>query len=535
MGKAATTVGGSQGQRLAEPLLGQQKAPPPSLGPLFAVAFFTTLAHMVVQTPALCLQFQDLAQAQGFDSSSVVVYFGALLACRSLVELAATPRLTRWSDRVGRKAALCLVCAANCVEFALLASVRSLVPFCLVHVAGGILASHNAIEGSCIIDALPSAARGPAFMKLFVSLGLAFVFGPALSGELSSRSRAAPLVLGAVLSAGSFIFVAVRMPEYLAPEAGRRRRAAVEPAHRNSMHAFVRLVMKTPGLPWYVATCAVTSLGISTFVSVRTLWVRLLFGWDGREIGRVVAAYGITLIVAQFILLPLLLHFMRGHEVLLAQLCLLIHVARFLAYGLAGGASRAWWLYATLIASSAGNCSVPVVQALCSRCVDEDEQGLLSGGASALNTAMQAIGAVVGSQVFAISLRAPGDVYPSSTHLLVSAGCIAVAAACVAAPGLSHEAGAQAPRAAALSRSRSWVSHAEGMHGMDASLPAPTARGSMLLRGKSWIQHENGQTPSNEGVAPSRAGSQGSGRHSPSVALAAVARAHPPTKVSSST
>jgi len=224
-------------------------------------------------------------------------------------------------------------------------------------------------------------------------------------------------------------------------------------------------------LPWYVCASALCSLGISAFLSVRTIWVHELFGWDARVIGRVVATYGLTLVAAQFILLPILLVAMNGREELLALLCLLVHTARFTAYGLAPSGDR---IYLTLILSSAGSCSVPVLQALCSRCVSEDEQMLLSGGASTVNTAMQVIGSLIGSQVFAASLR--GSTYMACNHLLVCAACCGLAAACLI-PVMYAQSCAKR-----RSSPTSWVTRAEGMHGMDASLPSPTARGSMLLR-----------------------------------------------------
>ncbi|CAE8696078.1 unnamed protein product [Polarella glacialis] len=342
----------------------------------------------------------------------------------------------------------------------------------LVHVAGGLLASHNAIEGSCIVDFCPNdQARAQAFEQLFVALGAAVVLGPALGGELSfAVSRTAPFIASAVLSFGSLL-LACRMPEYL-PKA--RRHANTGGGMLETLRAFRKLLRRDTCLSWYLCASSLSSAGISSFLSARTIWARHSFGWDGREIGRVVACYGVTLVAAQFLLLPLLLWCMQGREPLLAQFCLLVNCARFTAYACAPSAS---WVYAALLLGTAGNCSVPVLQGLCSRCVAEEEHALLSGGASTLNTASQVVGALIGSWLFAASLQ---GCVSQHAHLVFSAACFALATACVtlARPAETWDLKQGAP---------SWVQQAEGLHSMDAAVAGPTARGSMLGR-QAWLQ-----------------------------------------------
>jgi len=459
----------------------------PQLEPLYLAVFLNTLSRILSNTPALCLRFQDMAASRQMELPEIVIWFGVLTAMRSLVELAATPALASWSDRAGRRKALSVCCVACFLECILLASTDSLLLFSLVHILGGALASHNAIEGSCVVDATPGGGwqRGVAFEKLFLVLGAAVIIGPAVGGELSTYSRAAPFVAAAFVSGLGYLHVDLHMPEYLRAVPPSPSNATSSPrgvmstlaALHGAARGFRQLLRRDVRLQWYACASALSSMGMSAFLSVRTVWARTEYGWDGHEIGRVVAFYGVTLMLAQFVLLPLLSHAMRGREARLAQLCLLVHAARFTAYSLAPGGS---WVYATLILSAAGNCSVPVLQSLCSRCVPEDDQALLSGGASALNTASQVVGALFGSLLFAASLA---GALPAGAHLALSALCFVLSALCIV-PTMLADARAQSTRRA----SPSWLRAAEGMSGMDASLAGPTARGSMLLR-KKWVAH----------------------------------------------
>jgi MFS family permease len=383
----------------------------------------------------------------------------------------------------------------------LLSVSQSTLGFSLVFVAGGCLASHNVIEGSCIVDATSCpVARAKAFGQLFAALGLAFVLGPIIGGQLSALHSGAPFVAAMMLSIGSLLCVGV-MPEYL-PEGRRRSNHQSGASVLSTLHGFKRLVGQNHQLWWYVCASALFSTGISAFITVRTIWAHYTFGWTGPQIGRVVGTYGVTVVFAHFVLLPLLLAIMRGREALLAQLCLLVHTARFAAYGLAlphGGS-----VYTAIILSSAGNCSVPILQALCSRCVPEADQSLLSGGASALNTATQVVGALIGSHVFAHSLAGKSS---ASDLLLLCAMFCGSAAICVRVAGLHDANKPDQPLKVKKRSGRTWIAQAEGMHGMDATLPSPTMRGGMLFRGQ-WGQ-SRGSSPRNLAVVSQPSKSDG--------------------------
>jgi predicted MFS family arabinose efflux permease len=295
-----------------------------------------------------------------------------------------------------------------------------------------------------------------------------------------------------MLSVGSLVCVGV-MPEYL-PER-RRRRDQKGASVLSTLLAFKHLVGRNHQLRWYVSASALSSMGISAFITVRTIWAHYTFGWTGPQIGRVVGTYGVTVVFAHFLLLPMLLSIMRGKEGLLAQLCLLVHTARFTAYGLA---PHGHGVYTAVILSSAGSCSVPVLQALCSQCVPEADQRLLSGGASALNTAMQVIGALIGSHVFAHSLAGKAS---ASAHLLLCAVVFGLAAMCVRIAGLHDASKPEKPVKVAKRSKRPWIAQAEGMHGMDASLPSPTMRGGMLFRGQ-WAQSRDSTPRKLAAVSP---------------------------------
>lgn len=459
---------------LAEPLLRGSRRRNLPIGPIFVIAFVNTAANVITLTPALCLQFQDLAIARGMDAAATATAYGSLTALRSVVELTATPAVAIWSDQVGRKKVLCLCCAACLIEGVLLATARSLESFSMIHIGCGILASHSAIEGSSIIDATQTpTARAVAFERLFLVLGFAIIIGPALSGELASRNRIFPFVMAASLSGAGLVYGLVSMPEYL-PKSRRRTDSVVGVVP--SLRSFTHLLAEDARLACYTCAYALSGLGLSAFISMRTLWAYHTFDWDGREIGRVAAIYGVTLIAAHFVLLPLMLWFMQGREALLAQFCLLVFTARFASYGVASSPST---VYAALILSTAGICSIPVLQGLCSRCLTEDKQGLFSGGASALNTFTQVVGSLIGSRLYAASLS--GSVC-SNAHLLFSSVCFTLAAAVIMPVQFANARKVK-------SAPPPWLKHAEGMHGMDATLPSATSRGSMLLRPKKWTEN----------------------------------------------
>lgn len=415
--------GGAEG--LGEPLLSPNgKARRPSLRPLWAVTLLQGTAYVVAMLPSFSLRFQELALASGLDAATTAATLGRLQAVRSVVEFGATPTLAFWSDRVGRRPVMLLCSAALSVQLGLFAFSRSLWHMAFVFVAFGLFSDSNgALEATCIADATPAgAARAAAFAWLYTIIGAVMVVGPLIGGYMASLDGRAPFLAGASLCAVGVVYSALVLPEY---SAEKLRGGGQPAARRSSSFVASNLLKDSPSTAWFIAASVVAAMGMGAFASVQVLWLREVLEFDSRSVGLYMSASGLLLVVSQGAILPRLLKALGGRQASLAKLGLFLTAAKLVLMGLAP--SRAW-LWAIQLASVASSCAVAPLRSLCTKDVPESHQGALTGLVSGASTAAQVAGSVVGSQVFAASLRGAA---PVSSFLYVGAACYCLALACV--------------------------------------------------------------------------------------------------------
>jgi len=420
-------------QQLTAPLLPGKKREHLPLAPLYGVSLIRTTAFAVAMVPAFNLRVAALAELAGHDAAAAASLMGLITALRSLAEFVAAPLLAVWSDRAGRRRVLLASGLAFVMECALLAISQSLLVLGAVHAACGILASGGAVETSCIADATPAGPRrAVAVGRFFTVIGFALVIGPALGGALLARyGSSAPFAFAGVLAGIGLIATAFLLPEYL--PASSRAQAKRRDSDSHASSSLLALLQRTPPLRWLVAASALCGLGQALFGTTNVLWMKAAFGWDGQDVGRFFAALGVGVILSQVFVLPWLLNAAKGRESLVLQVALLSNAFKFVGYSLAPSGG---WLYAVLCISVPTFCAGPVLSSLCTRHVPATQQGLWSGSMSALNTAANVLGALVGSRLFAVALR---GFLPLGAPLVAGAACYALATVCVAhASHLGH-------------------------------------------------------------------------------------------------
>ncbi|CAL1127165.1 unnamed protein product [Cladocopium goreaui] len=410
---------------LAAPLLGK-KAPPP-LTPLYAVSLLRTTAVAIAMIPAFNLRVSALGQAAGYDAAEVANALGLISALRSFSEFTAAPMLASWSDRHGRKWALLLSSVAFVLEAALIAVSPGLLMMGIVHTLGGFLASNGAIETSCVADATPAGPkRAVAVGRFLTVVGAALVLGPFLGGILLENfGGRSPFAFAAVLGFIALLAMTGFVPEYLPPS----RRSQSSSTTKAPVLAAFQLLVQNPALRWYTAASGLFSLGMAVYGTVNVLWLKEAFGWNGQDVGHFLSAVGAAVIISQVVFLPVLLRIAKGREPWVVQGAIVLHAIKFVGYA---WAPRGPWAYVVLAISSPTFCAAPILSSLCTRHVPSTQQGLWSGSASALSTAANVVGALIGSRLLAIALEGhlplgsplyAGTVFHLLAALCVGCGC----------------------------------------------------------------------------------------------------------------
>jgi DHA1 family tetracycline resistance protein-like MFS transporter len=243
-----------------------------------------------------------------------------------------------------------------------------------------------------IADISPPEKRAQNFGLIGVAFGVGFVTGPFLGGFLGEIGSRVPFWAAAGVALLGLFFAYFFLPESLVP-ANRKRFRLTE---SNPVGAFVVLAR----YPLVFAVLTVFVLANSGERLLETNWVFYTgyrYGWGPAEVGISLAVFGVLFALVQGGLVRVVVP--------------LLGEVRTVAFGIAVGAiamvffaaaTQSWMVYAITVLYVLGWGSAgPAVQALVTRAVPANEQGLLQGAITSIGTVTAVIAAPLGAELFA--------------------------------------------------------------------------------------------------------------------------------------
>jgi DHA1 family multidrug resistance protein-like MFS transporter len=191
-----------------------------ALGILFAVMFLVMLGFGII-IPVMPFFAGELG-ATPFE-------LGLLMASYSVMQFLFAPFWGGVSDRVGRKPVMLIGIAGLSVSFFLFAISDKLWMLFASRILAGFLSSANMpTVMAYVADITSPENRGKGMGIIGASVGLGFIFGPAIGGVFSSESYATPFFIAGVVSAITFLFVLFVLKESLPKEKRRQKGEAKE-------------------------------------------------------------------------------------------------------------------------------------------------------------------------------------------------------------------------------------------------------------------------------------------------------------------
>jgi DHA1 family tetracycline resistance protein-like MFS transporter len=326
------------------------------------------------------------------------------------------------SDRFGRRPVILLSNLGLGLDYVLLALAPSLAWLLAGRIIAGICAATVSTAFAYIADVTPPERRAKAMGLVGVAFGLGFVVGPALGGLLGAADPRLPFWVAAGLSLANFLYGWLVLPESLPPE---RRAARFAPRQANPLGA-LRLLRGDPVLAGLGAVAFLKHLSHVVLPVVFVLYAGWRYGWDAAMLGMTLAMVGVASATVQGVLVgPAVARLGERRALILGLGC---GALGFAGFGLAPSAP---WFWACLPVFALWDIAGPAMQALATRRVGPDAQGLLQGAFGSLQGIAGLIGPFVfaGSFAFAIGAGAWLGV-PGLPFLLASAmvGAAAVVA-----------------------------------------------------------------------------------------------------------
>jgi MFS transporter, DHA1 family, tetracycline resistance protein len=316
--------------------------------------------------------------------------FGVLAAVYALMQFVFSPVIGSLSDRFGRRPVLLVSNFGAAFDYLLLALAPSLPWFFLARVIAGVCGASIGTAAAYIADVSPPEKRAQNFGLIGMAFGLGFVTGPMISAFLGAHDVRWPFFLAGALSLGNALYGLLVLPESLAPHLRRPFSWA-----RANPAGTLKALFRYPVVLGLAGAVFFFNLAQRGLESVWVLYTEYRYHWDVKATGLSLAAVGLSAAVVQGGVVRRVMPLLGERRAVV--LGSLLGAASFLLYGLA---TEGWMLYAILAGGSLSGMSSPAAQGLMSRAVPADEQGMLQGGLSSLNSITAIVGPLLATNLF---------------------------------------------------------------------------------------------------------------------------------------
>ena len=386
----------------------------------FAFVWITVLLDMIGLGLIMPILPALLRQLTGADVAHASIYGGWLFFAYAAMQLFCAPVIGGLSDAFGRRPVLLLAVLGLGVDYALTALSPTIVWLFAGRIIAGIFGASYTTANAYIADVTPPDDRGKAFGMLGAAFGVGFVIGPAIGGLLGGLGPRVPFFVAAGLSLANFLYGLVFLPETHPVE---KRR----PLRLSEVHPFGAIGNIPGGKPVRTLVIAlfVLFLGSAVYPAVWSFWASARFDWSPRMIGISLAAYGVSNIITQAVLVGFFTK--RWGDRKTAFVGLVINIACFVLTGLV---TRSWMVFVVIVVTSPAGIAMPAMNAWMSKLAPDNAQGRLQGSIGAAESLSSIFGPILMSQVFgAFEHTLPGAPFLVAAALSVVAVFIALRAA----------------------------------------------------------------------------------------------------------
>ncbi len=335
----------------------------------------------------------------------------------SMTQFLFSPVMGNLSDRFGRRPLLLLAVLGLGIDYVFHALAPTLFWLFVGRAIAGLCGSSYVIANAYIADVTAPEDRAKAFGLMGAAFGIGFVLGPALGGLLGEFGPRVPFWAAAAISFLNLVYGWFVLPETLAPD----NRRPFDWRRANPLGTFA-VFRKIPGLLPLCAVFFVYFFASSVYPAIWPFWGQAKFGWSVGTVGLSLAAFGVITAVFQGGLAgPAVKRFGEHRTALIGLVSAVVAVV---GYGLAPGLLVVVIL---MVIHGPEGFVHPMLTAIMSKSVPEDQQGELQGGISSIMNIAMLAGTVFFSQVFGFFMMPDAPVVTPDMAYFV-AGAILLAA-----------------------------------------------------------------------------------------------------------
>lgn len=348
----------------------------------------------------------------GGTISNTAAIYGATAVVFSLMQFLFAPLMGALSDRYGRRRVMLVALTALGFDNIFLALAPTIGWMFVGRAMGGIFGATISIANAYIADTTDSKDRAAAFGMIGAAFGVGFIIGPILGGFLGSYDLRLPFYCAAALSFANAIFGYFYLEETLPVE--KRNTSSLT---RANPFATLKLLASTKVL---------LLLGIALMLvsamqrGLEALWVifsELQYGWNTQETGFSLAIVGASYVFVQGYLVRKVIPRFGEINTIIGGFLLSSLMYVLLAFNTSGTLG-----YIGIIPYIIGwGCAQPALQAIASRQVSDDKQGLLQGSLTSVGGLAAVLGPALSTTSFSYFTSPLAPIYFPGAFFLFGA------------------------------------------------------------------------------------------------------------------
>jgi MFS transporter, DHA1 family, tetracycline resistance protein len=361
-----------------------------------------------------------IEQFEGGDVSRASYIYGALAAAYSLMQFLLAPLLGALSDRFGRRPVILLALVGMGINYLLLAFAPTLALFALGRMIAGAFGATFTAAGAYLADITPPEKRAQAFGLIGAAFGFGFITGPAIGGLLGEVDLRLPFIVAAGLSLADFAFAYFALPESLAE--GNRKE--LDWRRANPIGA-LRAVGRYGSVLGLMAIFVLATFANRVAEMTWVLFTGYKFGWGPTETGLSLAAVGVMFVIGQGGLVRIVVPRLGERRAIVLGL----GVSAVVCF-LYGVVPQGWMMFPVMALAVFGwTVAQPAVQALMSRSVPANEQGILQGALASMTNLTSIFGPPIWTGLFGYFVSRAAPIVVPGAAFFAAAGVFLVALA----------------------------------------------------------------------------------------------------------
>lgn len=323
-------------------------------------------------------------------------WVGAILTAYSAAQLVGALFLGRLSDRIGRRPVLLLSLVGSAVSLVGMGLANSLIALLLSRLLAGAFGGSITTAQAYIADVTNPSERTRYMGILGASMGMGFIFGPAIGAGLSGFGFGVTASAAAALAAANFVFGYVALPE------SRRTSGETTPSRESGSRSLMA-ALRHPSVGRILAATFLTTFAFVGMEATYALFGQARYGLDAGGLGLIFTFVGIVIAIIQGGLIGRL-NARLGERALALAGSVIIAVS-LAALPLAPSQTTSI-LVLGLMAAGQGILT-PTLSSLLSLAGDADEQGGMLGFGQSVSAGARAVGPLVAGWLFDRGIALP--------------------------------------------------------------------------------------------------------------------------------